>query len=468
MLTRVVVCGVLLFFAGCASVNPREDYERTAALITGAAGRAVVAPQEIVPDAAPDVENILRDGLTLDESLRLALMNNPGLQAAFRDIGMARADLVQSGLFTNPSFSLAVALPAPIDNNNTQAAIAQNIVELWMIPVRKRAAQHALDAAVLTVAHRAVQLAADTRAAYYLGVGAGHIRRIADENIGVAKRLLDAAEARRAAGTAGELDLNLARGSFVNAEVEAEKARLDEISALYQLSQLLGLSVRSEKLTLSDPLPQPPTAALVDAPVVQLARASRLDVRAADEAVEAARARVELQRRSVWTNVSPGAAWWSPSDSGPSIALTLPVFDQNQAQIARARFNLEKAEKERDALVLTVTQAIRETLARAETNWKIARTFENELVPQTAKSLEMSQESYRAGRTTLLVVLESQRALLDAQRSSIAARQAAAISVADLERAVSRRLPDILDATGVPSRVESPAFVNPSISGERP
>jgi len=462
------VCGAALMLAGCASVNPRADYERTAELITGAAGRKVISPLEIVPDATPDAEEILRDGLTLDESLRLALMNNPGLQAAFRDIGVARADLVQSGLLTNPSLSLALALPSPRDNNNTQAAVAQNIVELWTIPVRKRAAERALDAAILTVAHRAVQLAADTRAAYYLGVGAGHIRRIADENIGVAKRLLDAAEARRAAGTAGDLDLNLARGSFVNAEVEAEKARLDEIAALYQLSQFLGLDIRSEKLQLTDPLPQPPSAALVDAPVVQLARSSRLDVRAADKAVEAARARVELQKRSMLTSLSPGGAWWSPADSGPTLSLTLPIFDQNQAQIARAQFSLEKAEKERDALVLTVTQAIRETLARAETNWRIARTFEDELVPQTAKSLEMSQESYRAGKTTLLVVLESQRALLDAQRSSVSARQAAAISVAELERAVSRRLPDILDATGEPSRSESPEFVDPSVSGERP
>ena len=45
------------------------------------------------------------------EAIQVCLLNNPGLQAAFLDIGMARADVVQSGLLSNPSLTALVRFP---------------------------------------------------------------------------------------------------------------------------------------------------------------------------------------------------------------------------------------------------------------------------------------------------------------------------------------------------------------------
>ncbi len=42
---------------------------------------------------------------------RLPLLNNRSLQASFEEIGAAEADLVQAGLFTNPSLDAFLAFP---------------------------------------------------------------------------------------------------------------------------------------------------------------------------------------------------------------------------------------------------------------------------------------------------------------------------------------------------------------------
>ena len=88
---------------GCARVNPRPDYERAAARIERATGHAeTYRPGEDERVAARLME-IVKDGITADEAAQIALLNNPKLQSAFYEIGIARADVVQSGPRTLPN-----------------------------------------------------------------------------------------------------------------------------------------------------------------------------------------------------------------------------------------------------------------------------------------------------------------------------------------------------------------------------
>ncbi len=45
------------------------------------------------------------DGLSEDEAIALALWNNPDLHTSLARLGIARGDLVQAGLLTNPQFN---------------------------------------------------------------------------------------------------------------------------------------------------------------------------------------------------------------------------------------------------------------------------------------------------------------------------------------------------------------------------
>ena len=83
---------VLMVGIGCATVNPKPDYDRTRNLIQQSTGMTKSYSPEEDGLSAEELSAWLPDGLTLDEAVRIALLNNRKLQAAFFDIGMARAD----------------------------------------------------------------------------------------------------------------------------------------------------------------------------------------------------------------------------------------------------------------------------------------------------------------------------------------------------------------------------------------
>ncbi|QLH35699.1 MAG: hypothetical protein HWD61_05805 [Parachlamydiaceae bacterium] len=57
------------------------------------------------------IQELLSQELSVDQAVQIALLNNPKIQAAFEEIGVARADLIQAGLLSNPLFEGIVRFP---------------------------------------------------------------------------------------------------------------------------------------------------------------------------------------------------------------------------------------------------------------------------------------------------------------------------------------------------------------------
>lgn len=468
----------LVVIGGCATVNPRSDYERVARHVTEAAGRERIYQPEDNELVAEIVVGLCQDGITVEEAVEISLLNSPALQAAFMDVGLARADIVQAGLFSNPFVGISARFPDGGGLANIEASVAQNIAELWQIPIRKRAAERSLDRAILDLARSAANLGADAKAAYYEAVGADELHRIAQENLSIAQDLLELALARQEAGATNELDVNLSRSLALDADIEVERARLASADARRALATLLGLVSRADELFLVDALPDA-YPKIADAPsLVELARAWRLDLRAAREAVALAQAQLDEQYRLVWPVVELGleleredrraqggrdvladtarasianggltAPEIQPRSErqsehgqntifGPSLGIELPIFDQNQAQIARAQYALQQARKTLDAVDRAVTQEVRGAADRALTTWRLMQKFLEQSVPLAQSNLELSREAYRAGRASFLSVLEAQRLSLETRSGLVGAAQAAAIAVPELERTI--------------------------------
>lgn len=437
------------------------------------------------------VAEIVRAGLTAEDAVRVALLNNPTLQAAFYRIGMARADVVQSGLFSNPSLSFSLQFPEGGGRSNLQASLAQNIVDLWQIPVRKRVSESTLTETVLSIGRDGARLAADVKAAYFAAVAADRHLTIAKENLEVARNLLDVTQARQKAGAVGELDVNLARSPVLTAELDVQSARFGADTARRRLAILLGLTGRGEELQLIEPLPQPPEMSLPSDHIVEVALEARLDLSAARQTSTSAEQRVREEYLKVFPNIEIGP-FLERSESrgqpgrniladtarssvaaggltapdiqsrgqrdqarrqeinsilGPALTMTLPIFDQNQAQIAKAEYEYQQTLKQLDAIKRAVVQEARQAADQAETAWKIARYYEAQVVPQALQALELSDTSYRAGKTSIVTVLEAQRTLLATRRSSVNAARDAAQAIADLERATGRPLSVLLPHT---------------------
>ncbi len=184
-------------------------------------------------------------------------------------------------------------------------------------------------------------------------------------------------------------------------------------------------------------------------------RESRPPAGGRDILADTARSSIAAGRLTAPT-IEPRSARDSDTDFiiGPSISLDLPVFDQNQAQIAKARYALERQLRLLAGLERTLRQEVREAADQARTAWEVARYYRDEVVPQAERNLELSRDSYREGQSSILAVLDAQRTFLTARDRYAEAVQQGAAVVPDLERAVGLPMEQILEADASESSPE--------------
>jgi cobalt-zinc-cadmium efflux system outer membrane protein len=137
-------------------------------------------------------------------------------------------------------------------------------------------------------------------------------------------------------------------------------------------------------------------------------------------------------------NLMPRAPQRTDTIAGPTLSLELPLWDQNQARIARADRLLERVRQQRDALLVDVSQDIYADLARARIVAENARFYRDEFVPTARRNVTLAQEGYRVGRVPFLSLLEAQRAFLATRAGELEALREAALAAIELERATGR------------------------------
>jgi outer membrane protein, heavy metal efflux system len=183
------------------------------------------------------------------------------------------------------------------------------------------------------------------------------------------------------------------------------------------------------------------------------AQDARLDLKAAHSAVRAAEAQIAIQKRRALPDVSVGPAIERSEDEGSDAliggggTITLPVFDQNQAQVARAEYEATKLRKMYEDLSISIGQGVRAAADRATAAARTATFMRNELLPQAQQSVDLARRSYELGDTTLLTLLESQRTAIQARQSYLDARLDAAQTISNLERTASAPMASLLSPT---------------------
>ena len=87
---------------------------------------------------------LLAQPLSMDDAVQLALLNNRGLQAAFFELGIGEADLVQAGRLPNPGFSFGRQTKG--DEVEIERGLHFNLARLLAMPLMQRGGVAALRA----------------------------------------------------------------------------------------------------------------------------------------------------------------------------------------------------------------------------------------------------------------------------------------------------------------------------------
>ena len=115
------------------------------------------------------VQKLLKKPLTVSSAVQIALLNNRGLQVTFEEVGIAQADVIEAVTLPNPSVDFEVQFPLVAGTLNRYAwLVAQEFVQILMIPLKKKISEEQLEAVELRVADETLDLVEKVKAAFFM------------------------------------------------------------------------------------------------------------------------------------------------------------------------------------------------------------------------------------------------------------------------------------------------------------
>ncbi|UCF77066.1 MAG: TolC family protein, partial [Betaproteobacteria bacterium] len=341
---RALACGLaVVLLTGCASFSKDGGFGAVESVARERLGMEAkwVRSDKDADAVRQTVKVLLSAPLTPDAAVQAALLNNRGLQATYYELGIAEADLVQAGRLRNPGFVFERLSRGDIVD--IERTFFFDIIGLLTMPVRTDLERRRFAIVQQRVAAELLQVAADTRRAYYRAVAAGEGARYMEQVKLAAEASAELARRMAAVGNFSKLDE--AREQVFYAEVTAQLARVKQtaIAERERLTRLMGLWGEDVAFRLPERLPALPK---VPSPVADLeseALKRRLEVQAAMKEAEGIAASLGLVKATGFINVLEvgyrrNSTTSEGRQTGYEIELRLPIFDWGDARVARAEY----------------------------------------------------------------------------------------------------------------------------------
>ena len=377
------------------------------------------------------------DDLSMEQGVQVALQRNRDIIAARLEIDAAQVDRIAAGLYWNPIFSYTVSnivlgagnpqgdqriSPGPFSQLIHTVSVSE-VIDVWA----KRQAR--ISAANLGIDQRRLRIEDALREIVFVVRGAfldvvreqseNALRRTMkaryDETIRLSRARVSAGDISPFEGQKIELEGLKYQNALIDADLELDLARerLAALLGLASAAQITGPAVVSEK----------PRAAPALGPLIARALEDRPDLRAARKQQLLADAMISAARREAYPDISVGVAYThseftasgdNANGLGLNVSLPLPVFDRNQAGIARGRLDYKRAENDIARLNLVVQLEVREAVRRVERSSTLLDVYEGGgMLSRSDNALRVAESSYKAGAVSLLELLEAQRTFIE-------------------------------------------------------
>lgn len=442
----LVMAGLLVLLAGCASV-PRERGTREIDEIIAA--RGVPAPAwpgaPVSTEIGARVAELLRQPLTVERAVEIAFVRNPHIRAAYAELGIAQADVLEASRPGNPTLGYVDLRPQDGGRSQITRSVSLEFADLLFLPARARLARSDFERVRHSVGAALVDLEARVETAWFEYVSA---QQVAEMRAAVARTAAAAGELAqrlRDAGNISPRDLTLELAAAGEARVAAARASADAIRARSVLAELLGVSTR-ETWRTTGRLPAPMPAGDLPAGLVEQALAARLDVAAARREVDVLESGLGLTRRWRWLGVIE-VGYERESETGgarlrgPSLAIQLPIFNQNQSAVLRAQAQLEAARARLSVLEFTARDEVIAGIDRLATAHEIAEAYRTALVPQREAVVARTLEEFNFMLVGAFELLQAKREGYDAYQEYLEAVRDYWLTRTELRRAAGGRLP---------------------------
>lgn len=442
---------------GCASLDPSPDIGRAVSTVTERSG-ARVNWTEAWESSLTAWDG--RTPLAADLALAMALRNNRAIRSQVELIAGSRADLVQAGLLPNPIVGLTLRFPFDPVSGGTfiGAQVVQSFTALWLRDGKIKAADARLNQTVLDVSDQALRLVAEVRATHVrIGFGQRAVA-LSDENLATIRRSIDSLEARVRGGEGTTLDVNRAHQQLAKAEADRSVVVRELAKERRRLLELIGFASESAEWVADMGPATTAATALDESALISLAGSQRLDVAAARAVVEAQRIDLTLEEQSRLRDFGLGADFErseaGEKSIGPVIEIGVPIFDTNQAQIAKAGSLARAALAVYEAMAQRAIRETRVAWIELDSATRLVDQYRSTVLAISERNLSLAEAALKAGQSDVTVLLEAQRELIDARRTLNDLERDAALARIELEYTVGGRLPETDEREVSPHPVE--------------
>jgi outer membrane protein TolC len=372
------------------------------------------------------VDALLQKPLSADDAVQIALLNNPGLQAAFNTLGLAEADLVGASRLPNPGVSIGRSTRG--SEIEWERSLHFNLARILTMPMRADIEQRLFEQTRRSLTLEVLRLAADTRKAWYTAVAAAETAQIQREAMEAAEAGAELARRMAEVGNWSKLKQAREQSFYADTALAVARAEQAKTQSRERLLRLLGVADPA-KVQLPSRLPDLP-AALPQLPQVeQQAMDSRIDLQMVKLETEALAKNLELTRRTRFINVlelgaSLNSSNEEPTQRGYEISFELPLFDWGQSRVVAAESRYRQMLERARETAVNARSEVREAHALLQSRYAVARHVRDEVLPLRKR---ISEENVLRYNGMLIGVFE----LLADARSQLAAVNAAVESQRD-------------------------------------
>lgn len=390
------------------------------------------------------IQGFLKNELTVDTAVQIALLNNPHIQAMYEEMGISQADLLEAGLLSNPVFDLFLRYPAKKKFvSDIEYSVTQNFIDLFLIPLREKVAKTELELITLKITNEILNLAFDVEQTYYeLQAAQKDLSYVIPivELISIDREITSR---QQMVGNINALEFQQIQSRFLEANLEIATIENEIIRLKEKLNRLLGFCGEIH-WTISNGFSEIDYKGLPINDLECVALRERLDLQVSRFEVVRLSRKLGIKQWWVYTDGYIGIGGERDPDGlntiGPAFSGSVPVFNYGQADRLRIYAELRQAQDEVSALEIRILSEVREAHKLLMNNLSIIREYKNQIIPLQNKVLESSEQMYNVMGIGINRLLENKIQALQVYRNYNLSVRNYWIARVQLDRALGGKL----------------------------
>ncbi|MFY9286933.1 MAG: TolC family protein [Alphaproteobacteria bacterium] len=394
----------------------------------------------------------LGNGLTLKAAIQRAITHSPKLQSSDASRLSSRGERKQAGLWQNPELGV---MAENIGGSGSykgldSAEITYGVTQLIEIGGKRDArvtlAERDIDLANYDYQAAHLDLIRDVTRAFVEAVALNEEVKLAHEQQKLSEDVLQIVTRRVDAAREPLIQKSKANVALATSRIALEKSEREFDTAKKLLSSLMGDSSgdvtaldSSDFYTITEPVVVANAKDALD---------RNPDVARWKPALARYEAALDLEKANAVPDPRMTAGFRDFRDTNTNafvvgLSIPIPILNQNQGNIAKARANVTKTTHDQRSSELAFGSELTKNLQAQKAAYSQATMLRETILPEAKQAFSLSRQGYDAGKFAYLEVLDAERTMAQVQLQYIEALKEYHSQRANVERLTAVYLPDV-------------------------